>query len=339
MRKSFILLTALCLLSLGSAQADGVAPSLPSLDHYAEGIYAEYAAGTGDLVAFEVATVHRGELSELSGRPLEEILERPDHQLTVDQFGTYLLDPQLAFVEPMELSLPDLALTVDGFTEHGYPVERGSYRLLEVQTSLGSDVVQHQAIELCWPSLGHCTVYDPAVEFLQSTVDNRLRLAGEGWGPREVTLTRDDFDGIMPEGCALASDTSLIARGWVWNSYYLEWKNLFGITMVTKSMGKQQAGLRCNSSCYPDAWGFSNTSSCFAQIGYSCSCDNDFGYGKSGRQGKMVSETKCTHKAIGGASASATVLNYGTIGVDISWNLSGSVNQNGGSFIDTCGYY
>jgi len=39
-------------------------------------------------------------------------------------------------------------------------------------------------MEFCWRSLGHCVAMDPAVVFLQSMVDNRLRLAAEGWGPR-----------------------------------------------------------------------------------------------------------------------------------------------------------
>ena len=48
---------------------------------------------------------------------------------------------------------------------------------------------QWEAMEFCWRQLGHCAVLDPVVAFLQSKVDNRLRLAAEGWGPK-VSLGR-----------------------------------------------------------------------------------------------------------------------------------------------------
>ncbi len=81
------------------------------------------------------------------------------------------------------------------------------------------------------------------------------------------------------------------------------------------------------------------SSSCQGYLGWSCSCDNDFGYGSTGGTGKWIAETKCTHKFAFSANASASVSNLGSASVTVNWSLDGTPDGNGGYYMDTCGYF
>ncbi len=119
----------------------------------------------------------------------------------------------------------------------------------------------------------------------------------------------------------------------------MQYKNVFGMTLVQKDMGAQKAGIRCDASCRPAPYGTSYASSAWGTLGWNAACDNDFGYGSSGGSGKWISETKCTHKWAGSATANASVTDIGSLSVAIQWSVDGGVDQNGGQVIDTCGFY
>jgi hypothetical protein len=57
----------------------------------------------------------------------------------------------------------------------------------------------------------------------------------------------------------------------------VEYRNVYGWTLVRKDLGGQQAGISCyvsGSECLSSGFGYSNTSSCYGTLGYSCDCDN-----------------------------------------------------------------
>ena len=305
---------------------------------YAEGVYAEYSAGTGKQVTFEVKTVGAGWLDEIAKVPFGELVGSSGHLVEAQQFGTELRNPRFVAEDPVMLMRPELQYTAAGFEGVGYSLGEGTYRKLEVTTTIGADVRQHQAMEFCWSALGHCTVLDPTVLFLDSMVKSRLRLAAEGWGPQAVEGPPSDEYG-MTAVCGLASNPSVTNRSLTWGGYWIEYKDVFGIVLVRKTLGAQQSGIRCNTSCQPAPYGYSNASSCQGFLGWSCGCDNDFGYGTTGSTGKWIAETKCTHKFLLQASASASVSNLGSASVSINWALDGSPDGNGGQMMDTCGYY
>ncbi|MGD2113483.1 MAG: hypothetical protein PVG07_00410 [Acidobacteriota bacterium] len=341
---------ALCLGPLSvSAQAAEAAPipsRAPAAGSYAEGVYAEYAAGTDHRIAFEIETLERGRLSRLAGRRLGDLVDAPDTLVRASQFGTHLVNPRFVSAHDAAPALRDLEAPVARFGEVGYPLDLGTYRRLAVGVRLGDEVRQHEAVEFCWRSLGHCVVFDPAVVFLQSMVDNRLRLAAEGWGPRILQERRDDGSGSLRKklgataSCGLASNPNVTDTSYTWGAYWVEYRNVFGITLVRKDLGSQRSGIRCDANCDPQPYGYSNASSCYGTLGWNCECDNAFGYGTSGTgTGKWIAETKCTHSFLISARASASVTDLGSINVDIHWEMEGGEDANGGEVIDTCGYF
>jgi len=329
----------LSFLAAGSAWA-GAIKAEPGA--YAEAVYAEYAAGTGHQVSFEVKTLATGKLEEIADAPFGDLIASSGHRVDAWQVGTEIRDPH--FITTAVLETQELEYTAAGFKKVGYPLELGTYRTLQVSTTIGSEVKQHQAIEFCWAVLGHCTILDPTVLFVDSIVQNRQRLAAEGWGRQAVVVKRNErAPGLGDMGitavCGLASNPSVKDRYYSWSGYTITYKDIFGITLIRKVLGAQKSGIRCDTSCLPSPYGYSYASSCQGFLGWSCACDNDFGYGTTGGTGKWIAETKCTHKFAFQAQASASVTDLGSANVNISWSLDGTPDANGGQMMDTCGYY
>ncbi len=315
----------------------GVAQAAVADSHYAEGVYSDYAAATGNRILFEVATRSGGPLSELAGRPFGEVIEVPAYQIE-----TSMID--LDFDQPHTVSSlskaadRQLSATVAGFNKVGYPVRQGQYRILEIGVGLGSEVTSHQALEFCWPKQGHCVVLDPVVTFLDTMVQNRRALRAEGQAVK-IQLEPVVASSKAVATCQLASHRGSIGITYTWGASTVTYKDVFGITLVQKSLGGQQSGLRCDSSCKPAPFGYSNASSCYGNLGYSCACNKAFGSGKTGGTGKAISETKCTHKLLTASQASVSIKQNFTASVTLDWTLNGGVDSKGGSFLDTCGYF
>jgi hypothetical protein len=344
MRHTQVGLMAVGLLALGVGQARAAGEHTASRG-YAESMYAEYAAGTGHQLAFDVKTLATGPLKQIAEIPFEQLITTTDHLVDAAQVGTEIRAPR--FVAPYTQGFDvfmasELKNTARAFeTVAGHPVKLGSYRKLQVSTTIGSETRQHQALEFCWAALGHCTVVEPAVMFMESMAQNRMRLVSQGWGPQEVAEPSTAPSGGMGLAgvCGLASSPTTTNKVRSWGGYTLEYKNVFGGVLVRKVMGAQQSGIRCNTSCAPAPYGYSYASSCQGFLGWSCDCDNDFGYGTTGGTGKWISETKCTHKYAFTADASGSVSNLGSASVSINWALDGTPDANGGQMMDTCGYY
>lgn len=335
MTRRVVVSSVLVLMCAGRTQA---APKAIGQSGYAEAVYSEYSAATARSVLFSVQTMSAGSVADLAGKPFADLVGLPAYTVEATQLGTEIRRPHFEPAELRAMDLSELEATVEGFERVGYPVELGQYRMLRVAATIGGDVRTHQAMEFCWAALGHCAVLDPSVTFLQSMVDNRRRLAAEGWGPRLV-VTRNQRTDATTAVCGLASNKNVKDKYYYWGAYGVDYKNIFGVTLVHKSLGAQKAGIRCDTSCRPSPYGYSNVSSGWGTLGWNAACDNDFGYGSSGGTGKWIAETKCTHSWVGSATANATVSGIGTLSVAIAWNVEGGVDQNGGQMIDTCGYY
>ncbi|MBZ4420723.1 hypothetical protein [Myxococcus sp. RHSTA-1-4] len=346
MRHIQVGLMAVGLLAFGAGTAQAAGNKAENRG-YAESLYAEYAAGAGGRVAFDVETLASGPLKQVANVPFGELVKATDFMVDADQVGTEVRAPR--FVAPYATRGYDVYMaselrnTPAGFeTVAGYPITAGTWRKLEVSTTIGSETRRHEALEFCWASLGHCTVLDPTVVFMESTAKNRTRLMAEGWGPKVAEEKRPVAQGDEPvslAACGLASNPAYIGKSLTWGAWTQTYYNIYGGTLVRKSLGGQQSGVRCNSSCQPAPFGYSNVSSCQGFLGWSCSCDNDFGYGATGTTGKWIAETKCTHKFAFSASASASVSNYGSASVSINWTMDGTPDGNGGYYMDTCGYF
>lgn len=311
---------------------------------YAEGIYADYASASGHVIDFRIETREKGALAELAGRPLSDFLGVPSYVLQTDNVALKLENLALAPADLKSLHLGDLQSKVDGFDDVGFPVASGSYRLLQVHFSDDDKTpYQHAALEICFASHGHCVVYDPSIEFLDSEVNAVRGAKAAGWAITEhsepSTLDLTDPNANLKAGrCGLASNPATISRSWSQARYTYTWKNVYGITMVSKTVGAAQWGMRCDSSCRPQPFGYANASSAWANIPFSVACGYNTNSGTSGSSGKFVAKTGCAHRTVLGAKFSATKSGTG-LSVDVSINATGSVTQHGGSTQDRCAYF
>lgn len=339
--KAIILVSSLALsVAVGSAALSSQAVQPVPAAGYAEGIYADYAQDSGRQIAFALRVVDSGAMKTLEGRPLADIVGSPRYLIKSDQQRFNLRNARFEDA-PTGLDRHDLDAEVEGFDAVGLPVEFGTYRLLSVRTTVAGKTRAHQAIEFCWASLDHCVVYDPNIEFLDSVVNNHRLAKAVGY--------HGAFTGIegAPRGtglaskagvCGLASHPTWTAAQITWGAWSVNYKDIFGITLAHKSLGGQQAGLRCNSSCYPAPYGYSNSSSGYGNLGYSVDCGWSHNSGTTGRTGKWIAETKCAHKLVGSAKADVTLKGTGS-GVSLAWDTNGGIDSNGGAYTDTCGYF
>jgi len=333
-KKVFITTFAVLVLFAAAASAQSALAFRPAQERtssHAEGIYAEFTAATAEAIEFEVFTVESGSLGQIGGTPFGDLLAVPSFRVSVDEAGIDYRNPKFFEPEAANYGLHDMAFTVEDFVAVGYPVEMGRYRRLTVSAGIAGDWRNYEALELCWPELNHCTLVDPVVTFVESMVHTRLRLIVEGWGPKVDASPSPD-----KAVCRLSGHSWTNNYAFNWGGYWREYYNALGQTLVHKDLGAQQAGLRCNSSCYPAPYGYSYSSSCWGTLGWTCACDNKFGYGTTGTTGKWIAETKCTHSWVQSAKASASVQNQGSASVDITWTLGGGVDANGGQILDTC---
>ena len=330
-------LSAAVLVTLSSAAAIS-AQSDNGRDRYAEGIYADFSTASDSAVSFDVRTVASGPMKRLEGKSFAELTGEPIYRLGFEETrSSRIQGPRF---EPLsaQIDRSELEGGVEGFDVVGLPVDRGTYRVLLVRATAGSDSREHRALEFCWKAQDHCVVYDPQIEFLDSVVNNYRTAKAEGYAPR-IQEQSASSDGVSTQAvCRLASNINIIGRSLTWSARTVTYKNVYGMTLVSKSLGGQQVGITCNSSCYPSMYGYSNASSAWGSLGYSTDCGWRHGTGTTGRKGKAVSEGKCTHTFAGTARADVTLKGTGS-GIYLEWSTNGGVDGSGGALTDTCGYF
>jgi len=327
-----------------------VSPHSPVVSHYAESLYDEYAAGTAGKISFSVQTEESGRMVDLAGKAFSSLVATQPYRIVTDQAGTNLSNPRFYEPEAVGYGLHDMNYTADGFAEHGLPLEDGTYRRLLVTATMSGDVRSHEAMEFCWSGLNHCAVLDPVVVFLESKVNTRLSLASEGWGPRlthseaapsatnqnEVAQSEATTNATAAKGkCGLASHHNWTGETLTWSAWTATYKDIFGITLVTKHLGKQIDGISCDTSCKPQPFSTSNTSSASGTLGWNTACANRGDAGKSGSTARSIAETKCTDRWEEKASASVSAEGGGA-SISFDWSLGGSVDSNGGVYTDSC---
>lgn len=327
-----------------AALAGALLLALPAAakDGYAEGVYRDFVAMHQGSLRIEIKAAESAPLDRLAGRDMQSLTGFPQFSLLVDDESDFRL-PTARYVETNrdDLYLQDLAASVDGFAKVGYPLELGDYRLLTVSTEVDGLRQQHVAVEFCWNSLGHCVVFDPSIDFLDSTVNSYRAARAEGWALQihedsEVDLIGGDTR--AKARCGLASNPSVTARSYSRGARTVTYKNLYGITMVQKTVGAVQAGLRCSSTCAPSPFGYANASSAWSNIPFSVQCGNRANSGTSGGRGKFVAKSGCAHRTVLGAKFSATAKGVG-LSADVQIDATGSIDMNGTEYIDTCGRY
>lgn len=309
---------------------------------YAEALYGDFVAMHEGALAVEIKARASGPVDTLAGRDMASLTGLPKHTVVVDEESDFML-PKAAFHEANleDIYLDDLATSVDVFAKIGYPLELGDYRMLDVVVQIGGQTLEHTAIEFCWNTLGHCVVFDPNIDFLDSQVNSWRTAKAEGWGLQiheEPAIDLGDGLSQSKARCGLASNPSVTSRKYTRGARTVRYKSLAQLVVVTKNIGYVEAGLRCDSSCRPGPFAIANTSSGHAVAPNSIACGNRTNSGTSGGRGKSVAKSGCSHRFVLGAKFSATAKGVG-LSADVQIDATGSVDSNGTSYIDTCGRY
>lgn len=343
---SISLLAASTGLTAGCTAGD--APTYGEMSAYAETVYDQYQDAAGGRIDFDLITLETGHLADLAGAGVEDIVGVPGTWIRMSQRGTEITD--LAR-EPRDPAQDEWQRRIDvrAFEELGYPLDSGTYRLIAVTARLDGVASTHQALEACWAEHEHCIVMDPVVLQADAFAQQRQRLQAEGWAPVEV-LGRDTervqpLDADTAATCSLNSDPDQTHVHVDYPAYPIELRNVFGMVLVRKEMGAQRAGVSCfvdgSGACTSSGFGFSEASSCFANLGYTCDCENtgnQVGTSDDGSSTQSWAETRCSHRAFLDASVSWSRSGQGT-SFAIQWDTAGSEDANGGQLFDSCGFH
>ncbi len=335
-------ITKTLLLAALGLTATLAAPVQAKDSNYAERLYEDYAAATDGKLSFVVTTAGKGSLQDLKGRPLSVYTGVPSYSIFVVEEALKLREAQFVPADLNEIYLDDLDFKVESFEKSGFPTETGSYRQLNVAVTLGKETRNHRAMEFCWNAQGRCVVFDPSVDFIDSVVNNLRETKASGWAPTIVgepgPMAFQGENSVKAGRCGLASHPTWIAAEITWPARTVKYKSLAQIVVVTKNIGSARAGLRCNTSCNPAPYGWANASNAHAVYPNSVACDFAHIQGTSGKSGKYVGKSGCSHRFVLGAKFNATAKGVG-LGVDVQIDWTGGVDQNGGAYTDTCGLF
>ncbi len=313
---------------------------------YAEQVYGAYAEAAGGRISFEVKGLGEGALQEIADRPVNALLGVPERWIQMEARGTEItgVRQEARAAGSDEWASP---VWVTEFERLGRPVDGARYRLLAVHVALDATSSEHQALEICWAARGECLVMDPVVQQVDAFFHNRQRLQAEGWAPVEhsVQVERPEGPSAQAGTCSLNSNPSSARRTVAYPGYTVTYKNIFGVTLVSKTVGRQEVGISCyvagDGACRSSGFGLSNASSCWANLGYTCDCDNtgnQVGNSPDGAATRSWSESRCAHQLILNAAVSWSINGEGA-NFNINWETAGSVDANGGQLYDSCSWH
>ncbi|MFE8602821.1 hypothetical protein [Archangium violaceum] len=143
--------------------------------------------------------------------------------------------------------------------------------------------------------------------------------------------------------CTLDSNPEWARKRTNYPAYTRNYRNVYGITMVSKSMGAQEVGVACavvGDACKSSGFGSSAASSCWTNLPFTCACDNtgnQAGNSADGSATRSWAETKCTHRLVLDATVKWTKEGKDSE-FTIKWETSGSVDANGGQMFDSCSW-
>jgi len=320
---------------------------LPAVDAYAEDLYAEYTAATGDQIRFEIEVLTAGKLVEIGNKPFGEMISIPEHRVRASLFGLAIREPQFVSLggsrgkdpsaaDQDPVTLRNLGYTLKQFEEIDFPAPAGSYRKLRVGVTIAGVTREHEVLELCWAPVKHCVVIDPVVVHVQSMVNTRLRLSAERWGPKvEFNRPEEPAEEQSQEACRLAGHPQWDSVLYRWNAWSADYKDALGTTFVHQEMGAQEVGIRCIGdsweTCRPTPLGSSFPSSCRVDDGsYTCACDNAFHFTATGGSARAIAGTRCGHSPPKHAEAKAEFT------ACTSWEVVGQVTGSDGEITDSC---
>ncbi len=129
------------------AAALALTAALPALavdttQGYAEALYADYAAGT-TTATFAVDTLRAGKLGEIAGLSMEQLVGAPAYLIEAEDGALAVSDVRIAPLDMNKVNNEALAARVDGFDAVGLPVDKGSYRVLQITAEVDKQLARY----------------------------------------------------------------------------------------------------------------------------------------------------------------------------------------------------
>jgi hypothetical protein len=346
MRKAVRLAFGCSLLSLAACGGDGVGTSI-GVSPSALSTYDHYQSAASGRIRFSLDLVQKGSLADLAAVPVNDLLGVPGHWVRMEQSGATITN---LVREPRDPAQDEWSRPVDLrlFEALGRPLSQATYQLLSVHMTLDEQPFEHRALEACWASQSFCIVMDPVVLQLSAFAESRQALVAERWHPVDTAplgKVQDRGDGTVTAQasvCSLNSHPTWGGITYTWNGFTVNYKNVFGVTLVSKYLAGQQVGVSCyvsGSSCRSSGNGYSFASSCSATLGYNCTCENSGNNSGSTQPAtRSISETRCTHAFAGNTSISFQWKGTGA-SLALVWNTNGSVDASGGQAYEACSWH
>lgn len=302
---------------------------------YAESLYQDYSDASSGAVKFNISTLLSGSTAEFKAIGITQLIGLPTYELVAESSAVKIEQVKLGFVKKLDLSVK---AELEGdrlseFEEHGFPLSSGTYRILAVGVNIAGQQLTHKAIELCWDSQGKCFVVDYHVEYVDSIVNGIREEKARGYA---MTITSDAS--LNKARCGLASDPSRSSKQLTWPAYSKEHKRVLRV-MYRVNVGEVKLGMRCDASCAAQPWGEVKVSTGSSSGIFSTDCDDASNIARQGKTLRYVGKTGCAHKSTLNANFDLSVEGAGTLSSEITHSATGSVEQNGGIFTDTCAMF
>jgi len=306
---------------------------------YAEELYKDFSEQSNGALTFSVNTVDEGELNQLQDVRVARLIGFPSYRVSAEDTATSIakvdLHDSVTLDKAQRTDL--LGDNVQAFEDEGLPLSEGRYRVLSVTVSTGKRTLEHLALEACWEARGHCFVVDYHVEFVDSIVNGIREQKARGYAMKSVS---EPAASLAKAGtCGLASNRSLKSRQFHLPAYSREKKRFTGRVLYRVNVGELKVGVRCDSSCTAQPWGFVNGSTGNSTGIFSTACSDALQFAREGRTVRQVGKTGCAHKATLNAKFDLSVEGRGTLGLEINHAATGSVEMNAKHYQDSCALF
>lgn len=344
-----------------SAASDAQIAANASTLSYAAIVYGEFQNASDGAITFRMTTLATGAATNIAGQTVQTTLGGvPDYWIDHEALGNQIDQLTVGPRDPTQDEWTQDVNLSPNFDNQGYPVSAATYRLLSVNGTIQGTSLTWESLELCWSSQNYCIIMDPVVLWLDSYAGVRMALQATGWAMETATTDTDvslaeptASTGATSDGTEVATTVSYCSldSNPKWGSHWLTWspypfwiKDIYGIKLISGTMGGQQAGIACyisGNACKSSGFGYGSDSSCNGNLGWNCDCnwtDVQTGTTASTDTTRTWAQSKCVDKFIGSVTVKWTRKGVDS-GFSIVWDTNGGTFTNGGTILDACHWH
>ena len=316
------------------------------VEEWAQNAYDNYEDATNGAAAFNAVVIESGNVSDIAGISVGELLAPPDVMLVGTVQGTEISD--LSFIPRPEGDEYRGRLDLSELEYIGRSLDDATYQVIDVElTVAGNGTVAYQSLVIRFDD-DTALILDPVVEEAEGYARDRSRLLMEGWGlmtdiGQEIEGYEEGDPAAPPSGarCRLVS-TNATNKTQSWPAYYVYGYNMWGSVIFRMDIAAETAAIACTGSTSTTCGATGSQTSTVSRIGisnflYNTDCDYHGATSTSGAYAQAYADTGCAYRSVVSGSAD---INYSLGGsgvyVTLNWGGTGSRYVNGGSYTDSC---